>query len=292
VLDPDGTFHFEVSHRTYLQDIPRKLGSHMPRNFNSGPVPQTPITVFDENKYMNVKSASYAELPANLMSMAGCLNWVVGTNPELSYAINGKPWNLPRSLAFVLRNPVLPIFLYKNADGVPPYHFEALCDARGPPANRYGYFLRANSRSGALMHDCKRFSTPALSSGDAESGGTCECAKSTIKHYSLNQWCYDFDGYAATIYNDNQVVLRQINHPIPTHGSRYYHVRLQAIRGWVREGLFQIHYLPGEQNAADILTRAVPIRRFRVLQAILHGAPVPSPSSLPADESEDTPPRT
>jgi hypothetical protein len=278
VRDSDGTFHFEVHHGTYRKDIPSKLGKHMPKDIYSGPAPQTPITIYDENLHVNDKPLSYTELPPDIMSITGVLNWILSTNPGLKYAMRRKPWNVHRVLAFFLRHPVLPLYLYKNNDGVPPYYFEGLCDSRGPPADCYGYFLRANRRSGALMHDCKRFTTPTLSSGDAESGGTCECGKSAIKYYSLNKWCYSFDGYAATIFNDNQVVLRQINHPIPTHGSRYYHVRLQAIRGWVQEGYFKIEYIPGELNAADIMTRAVPIRRFRTLQAILHGAPLPPPS--------------
>ena len=134
--------------------------------------------------------------------------------------------------------------------------------------------LRANPQSGSFFVQARKSRMAHLSSADAEYNGTCEAAKMVMFFRGIMLWLHDIETMLPTpVYNDNQVVLRQLSSPVPTPGSRYFMLRLHAVRSWIQEGFLTVVYIKGEDNLSDLLTRALIVKKYKYFELQIQGTP-------------------
>ena len=271
IVHPPGatSFYIEVSLDTYIKQIPQKLAlsSHF---LKPKSVPVIPLTSFNEERFLLEPTKSLADLDHTTQSKLGVLRWASHVYPMLLRAIS-FPQNVDNALLYLLHRALPPLAFHKSITA-PPYVFQALVDARMPPANCFGILLRANPQSGSFFVQARKSKMAHLSSADAECNGTCEAAKQVMFFRAVIQWLYAIATMPPTeVYTDNQVVLRQLSSPVPTPGSRYFMLRLNAVRSWVKAGFLVVLYIKGDENVSDMLTKALIIKRYKYFELQIQG---------------------
>jgi hypothetical protein len=150
---------------------------------------------------------------------------------------------------------------------------EVIGDARHSTKPNYGYLVRTHRGSAPIAVQSKQLSSKdaTLSPTDAEANAAVEGSKTLMWIVAIMNWMGIEITEACDCYTDNTALINQVESEIPTSASRYYHVRLQALRKWSAEGKIKMKFVPGEDNCADLLTRALPEDQFLKLKRELMG---------------------
>jgi hypothetical protein len=82
------------------------------------------------------------------------------------------------------------------------------------------------------------------------------------------------------IYCDNECAVGLANDVLTPKMSKSIDMRFHWLKDRVKQGQFQIFHIPGLQNAADFLTKSLPVARHRLLAPFLAFDPEDSVDSL------------
>lgn len=208
-----------------------------------------------------------AEIP--YPSLVGCLLFIAGgTRPDIAFAVNdvsrfntnfGRPhWvavkrilrylkgTLDYKLRFKKSNVDDELFGYCDADWASDVDKRRSCT---------GYVFQL--RNGAISWNSKRQDTVALSSTEAEYIAVSWSIREAIW---LQNFVQELDKKVAKsikIWVDNQSAIKLSETDGYNKRTKHIDVRYHHLREKIEDGTIQLEYVPTEENAADILTKAV-----------------------------------
>lgn len=64
------------------------------------------------------------------------------------------------------------------------------------------------------------------------------------------------------LYTDSQSCCRVLNNPRLTDTTKRLGIYMDVIQDRMKQGHFQVRHIPGSENVADILTKALSISNF------------------------------
>ena len=73
------------------------------------------------------------------------------------------------------------------------------------------------------------------------------------------------------IFEDNSACIRASKNPEFHRRTKHIDIDHFMVRDFVQKGKVTLKYLPSESNLADLLTKALPNKRFNMLNDYLHG---------------------
>jgi hypothetical protein len=110
----------------------------------------------------------------------------------------------------------------------------------------------------------KKQNSVSTSTAEAEyiSAGSC-CAQILWMKYQLADYGFEFK--AIPIYCDNTSAVAITYNPVLHSRTKHIDIRHHFIRDHVQQGDIEIHYIPTEQQLADVFTKALDETRFNML---------------------------
>ena len=124
------------------------------------------------------------------------------------------------------------------------------------------------SKSPITWCSCKQ-DTVALSSCEAEFMAATEAAKQAIWLQELLGEINDITSEKLVIYIDNKSAIALTKNPVFHGRSKHIHRRYHFIRECVDNGLIEVQHVPGNEQRADILTKALGRIRFKEMRSLI-----------------------
>ena len=124
------------------------------------------------------------------------------------------------------------------------------------------------SNSPITWCSCKQ-DTVALSSCEAEFMAATEAAKQAIWLQELLGEINDITSEKLVIYIDNKSAIALTKNPVFHGRSKHIHRRYHFIRECVDNGLIEVQHVPGNEQRADILTKALGRIRFKEMRSLI-----------------------
>ena len=123
--------------------------------------------------------------------------------------------------------------------------------------------------SSCLVVQSKLQPTVALSSADAE---YMALSASTQEALYLRMLCSDLhitcEDAPTVIHADNQSAIAMANNPTMTAANKHINIRHHFIRDHIKNEDVVLRYVNTLDNAADLLTKALPLDSFRKHQGL------------------------
>jgi hypothetical protein len=113
--------------------------------------------------------------------------------------------------------------------------------------------------------------TVALSTAEAEYMAACAATQEAIH---LRQLLADlgFEQKGATIlWEDNQACKAMAENPVLHKRSKHINIKFHFVRERVEAEEIEVKYIATEKQLADIMTKALPKPRFKMLRGALMG---------------------
>jgi ribonuclease HI len=104
--------------------------------------------------------------------------------------------------------------------------------------------------------------TVALSSCEAEFMAATSAACQAIWLQGLLGELFEEEPKKITIYVDNKSAIQLMKNPVFHGRSKHINTRYHFIRQCIEEGKIQVEHISGEQQKADILTKALQRMKF------------------------------
>lgn len=111
--------------------------------------------------------------------------------------------------------------------------------------------------------------TVALSSCEAEFMAGTEAARQAIWLQDLLSEIVGTPCERVLIQIDNQSAIALTRNPVFHGRSKYIHSRYHFIRECVEKGLIEVEHIPGTQQKADILTKALGRVKYREMRDLI-----------------------
>lgn len=205
------------------------------------------------------KNLPYQQLLGSLMYLS------VLTRPDITFAVNflsqfnncytESHWKSAKRILRYLKGTKSLCLEYKNDNSnlmgfVDSDFANNTCDRR----SYTGFVFKL--AGGAVSWECKKQTTVALSSTEAEYMAVTEASKEAIHFRNLLS---DVLGIfeCITLYNDNQSAQKLAMNPICHKRSKHIDIRYHFIREAVSNKLVNLKYLSTNEMPADVLTKAL-----------------------------------
>lgn len=116
---------------------------------------------------------------------------------------------------------------------------------------------------GLIGWGCKKQSSVALSSTDAECIAMSECCRELSWLFELLK-CLEVKPYLPIIvHEDNQSLMKLLVSERVNHRSKHIGTRYNYIKDIIQKNLIEIKYCPTEEMVADILTKPLSVVKFQ-----------------------------
>ena len=212
-------------------------------------------------------------------NVVGCLVWLSYSRPDICYAVSilssfsTKPrqqhWNCAMRTLRYIRGTFDHGVFYRHSSGCTLFGW---CDsdwAGNPDTRRSTTGVVFTLGSGPISWSSKRQPTVALSSTEAEYRAACFAACEAIWLRRLLGEL-SFPQAATTLLCDNQSCIAIAKNPIFHARTKHIEVQYHYVRERVLAGELLLQYVPTAENAADILTKAVPQQTLVSHLRLLH----------------------
>ncbi|GJZ06242.1 ribonuclease H-like domain-containing protein [Tanacetum coccineum] len=197
--------------------------------------------------------------PTLYRSLAGGLQYLTFTRPDLSYAIQQ-------------------VWLYMHDPREP--HFAALKYWAGCPFTRmstlgYCVFLGNN----LLSWSAKRQHTISRSSAEAEYRGVANVVAETAWLRNLLRELHSPLSTATLVYCDNVSAVYMSANPVQHQRTKHIEIDIHFVRDMVTAGQVRVLHVPSRFQYADIFTKGLPSALFEEFRSSLSVRPPPAPTA-------------
>jgi hypothetical protein len=291
------TSTLHLSQRQYILDILSRAGMR-----DCHPVP-TPI---DTKSKLSASSGSPYPDPFHYRSLAGALQYITLTRPDISYAVQQICLHMhdPRDSHYQLIKRILR-YLHGTLDlgltlhSTSSHALTAYSDAdwAGCPDTR-------RSTSGFCVYlgdnlvswSSRRQPTVSRSSAEAEYRGVAAVVAETCWMRHLLQELQRPVHKATVVYCDNVSAVYLSANPVQHRRTKHIEIDIHFVREKVAIGAVRVLHVPSTSQYAYIFTKGLPTALFQEFQSSLHVSPAPrsdcggvlgnvSRRSLPLDTS-------
>ncbi|XP_019175785.1 PREDICTED: uncharacterized protein LOC109171109 [Ipomoea nil] len=255
-----------LSQQRYLKDILKRAGM-----VDCKPV-ATPVS---SAKPVEGPVVPYAD-PTHYRSLAGALQYLTVTRPDLSYAVNRlcqhmhapttADWaGLKRVLRYV--NGTLNLGLHISCSESLDIHAYSDSDWAGNPDDRkstsgFAVFLGKNLKSWV----CRKQQTVARSSTEAEYKGLADVSVEVTWLVSLMQEMEFPVISAPKLWCDNLGATYLCANPVFHARTKHIEIDYHFVRDKVAKNELQVHFISTKDQIADIFTKPLSSLRFNTLR--------------------------
>ena len=211
----------------------------------------------------------------------GCLRYLLHTRPDLSYCVGvlSRYMQDPKESHGIAMKQCLRYLKGTTACGLTFKHLTST------PSRLIGYSDSSHntdpddgrSTTGHIFYlgespitwCSQKQETVALSSCEAEFMAGTEAARQAIW---LSELLEEINGSAServTIRIDNQSAIALTRNPVFHGRSKHIHSRYHFIREYVENGVIEVEHVPGSQQKADILTKALGRIKFKEMRDLI-----------------------
>lgn len=239
---------------------------------NGATTPADPNQILDNFKNSEKANYPYREAVGSLMYLA------IATRPDISFAVGAVSRYLenPTESHVTAVKRILK-YIKTTIDYGLRYDSSVTMDLNGYSDADYAgdkETRRSTSGhvfwfgSGVVSWCSERQKSVALSTTESEYIAASSGVKELVW---LQRLLKEVTGQEAetNFYMDNQSAIRLIKNPEFHKRTKHIDVRYHFIREKFEEGFFNLHYVPSDEQLADIFTKALPKDRFQNLRNLL-----------------------
>ena len=212
-----------------------------------------------------------------------CLRYLLHTRPDLAYSVGvlSRYMHTPRESHGAAMKKCLRYLRGTTTYGITFHH------TNSKPMRLIGYSDSSHnvdeddgrSTTGHMFYVgnspitwcSQKHETLALSSCEAEFMAGTEAARQAIWLQDLLIEIMGDSSEKVVIRIDNQSAIALTRNPVFHGRSKHIHTRYHFIRECVEKGLIEVHHVPGQEQKADILTKAlgrIKVREMRDLVGV------------------------
>lgn len=211
----------------------------------------------------------------------GCLRYLLHTRPDLSYAVGvlSRYMSMPKvshgtamkqCLRYLKGSTSLGLVFRRSAPSVPRLVGYSDSSYNTDPDDGKSITGHVFYLNDSLIRWCsQKQETVALSSCEAEFIAGTEAAKQAIWIQELLGEILEQPCVKATIRIDNQSAIALTKNPVFHGRSKHIHSRYHFIRECVEKGQVNVEHVAGNQQKADILTKALGRIRFKEMRDLI-----------------------
>ncbi|KAG7559183.1 Integrase catalytic core [Arabidopsis thaliana x Arabidopsis arenosa] len=210
----------------------------------------------------------------------GCLRYLLHTRPDLSYCVGilSRYMQSPRESHAVAMKRCLRYLkgttslglAFKRSNNVPKLIGYSDSSHNVDPddgKSTMGHIFYLGE--GPISWCSQKQSVVALSSCEAEFMAGTEAAKQAIWLQDLLSEIAGTPNEKVTVFIDNQSAIALTKNPVFHGRSKYIHRRYHFIRECVELGQIEVMHVPGEEQKADILTKALGRIKFSEMREFI-----------------------
>nr|GEX70767.1 ribonuclease H-like domain-containing protein [Tanacetum cinerariifolium] len=217
--------------------------------------------------------------PTLYRSLAGSLQYLTFTRPDISYAIKHVCLYMhdPREPHFLALKRIL-LYVYGNLDcGLQLFSSSATdlvaysdADWAGYPTTRrstlgYCVFLGNN----LLSWSFKRQSTLSRSNAEAEYRGVANAVAETCWLRNLLRELHTHLSSSTLVYCDNVSAVYLSCNPVQHQRTKHIEMDIHFVRDLMAAGQFRVLHVPSRYQFADIFTKGLPLALFEEFRSSL-----------------------
>ena len=265
-----------LSQKQYILDVLSRAGM-----YDCHPV-STPI---DTQSKVSATSGSPFSDPSLYRSLAGALQYVTLTRPEIAYAVQQICLHMhdPRDSHFSLIKRVFRYLKGTLAHGLvlhrsSSHSLVAYSDAdwAGCPDTRrstFGFCVYLGDN--LISWSSRRQTTVSRSSAEAEYRAAATCVAETCWVRQLLQELHNPIHTATIVYCDNVSTVYMTANPVHHRRTKHIELDIHFVREKVALGAVRVLHVPSSLQFADIFTKGLPTLVFREFRSSLHVDPLP-----------------
>ncbi|GJZ96256.1 ribonuclease H-like domain-containing protein [Tanacetum coccineum] len=251
----------------------------------SSPIPKTPV---DTEKKLGPEGSPVTD-PTLYRSLAGALQYLTFTRPDLSYAVQQlclymhdprEPHlnAMKRVLRYLRGTTNLGLQLFRSTTSQLIAYSDA--DWAGCPATRrstsgYCVFLGDN----LLTWSSKRQDTLSRSSAEAEYRGVANAVAETSWIRNLLRELHTPLFTATLVYCDNVSAVYMSANPVQHQRTKHIEIDIHFVRDKVAAGHVRVLHVPSRFQYADIFTKGLPYPLFTDFRSSLSVRKSPAPTA-------------
>ncbi|KAG7538693.1 Zinc finger CCHC-type superfamily [Arabidopsis suecica] len=213
----------------------------------------------------------------------GCLRYLLHTRPDLNYCVgvlsrymqNPKESHgnaMKQCLRYVKGTTSLGLRYERSANRIQRLvGFSDSSHNVDPDDGRStsGHIFYLGESSSPISWCSQKQDTVALSSCEAEFMAGTEAARQAIWLQDLFKEVTGFPCDKALIRIDNKSAIALTKNPVFHGRSKHIHRKYHFIRECVENGLVEVEYVPGEEQKADILTKALGRIKYKEMRELI-----------------------
>lgn len=218
-------------------------------------------------------------VPTEYRKLIGSLRYLTHTRPDLNYSVGmasrfmqqpkQSHWQVLKKILRYVKGTTSYGLCYKR-DGrnelvgfCDSSHGTDLCDGRSTTGMTF-YFGNA-----LISWNSQKQQTVALSSCESEFMAAAATACQAIWLKGLLSDLTGGKEETVTLRVDNQSAIALIKNPVFHGRSKHINTRFHFIREYVERGEIKVEHVPGTEQKADILTKALPRIKFEEMRKLL-----------------------
>ncbi|GJR58872.1 ribonuclease H-like domain-containing protein [Tanacetum coccineum] len=203
--------------------------------------------------------------PTLYRSLAGGLQYLTFTRPDLSYAVQQGTLELGLQL---YASATTSLVGYTDADW-------AGCPSTRRSTSGYCVFLGDN----LLSWSAKRQHTISRSSAEAEYRGVANVVAETAWIRNLLRELHSPLLTATLVYCDNVSAVYMSANPVQHQRTKHIEIDIHFVRDMVKAGHVRVLHVPSRFQYADIFTKGLPSALFEDFRSSLSVRPLPAPTA-------------
>ncbi|GJT23553.1 ribonuclease H-like domain-containing protein [Tanacetum coccineum] len=203
--------------------------------------------------------------PTLYRSLAGGLQYLTFTRPDLSYAVQQGTLELGLQL---YASATTSLVGYTDADW-------AGCPSTRRSTSGYCVFLGDN----LLSWSAKRQHTISRSSAEAEYRGVANVVAETAWIRNLLRELHSPLLTATLVYCDNVSAVYMSANPVQHQRTKHIEIDIHFVRDMVKAGHVRVLHVPSRFQYADIFTKGLPSALFEDFRSSLSVRPPPAPTA-------------
>ncbi|KAG7554412.1 Integrase catalytic core [Arabidopsis suecica] len=213
----------------------------------------------------------------------GCLRYLLHTRPDLNYCVGvlSRYMQSPREshgaamkqcLRYVKGTTTLGLAYERSTSKIPKlvgYSDSSHNVDQDDGKSTTGHVFYLGESSSPITWCSQKQDTVALSSCEAEFMAGTEAARQAIWLQDLLEEVTGVTCKEALILIDNKSAIALTKNPVFHGRSKHIHTRYHFIRECVEDGLVKVEHVPGEEQKADILTKALGRIKFKEMRDLM-----------------------